>query len=245
MPDINCLTVYFNEVKKYPLLTYEEEKELSKEIQEKNSKKAIDKLVNSNLRIVVSMALKYKPKLKGMSLEDIICSGNIGLIKAAEMYRYQTGNRFITYAYNWIKQSILKEFKNSFFVHIPDHKFNQQLDEYFIHVSSLDKVLSDDNLFDEKNSKLEDLIGYEEFDHLEYDEYIKYICQNLSDEEYKIINYYYYLDDEGSQLNLEDIGSMFNISRERVRQKIVKIKEKMEKSFKNHDRINDAPADIH
>jgi RNA polymerase sigma factor (sigma-70 family) len=96
---------YLKEISNYPLLSREEEVEISKHIAE-GDEEAKKKLIASNLRLVVNIAKKYS-KL-GIPLQDLIQEGNIGLIKAAEKFDYKKGKKFSTYATFWIKQSILR-----------------------------------------------------------------------------------------------------------------------------------------
>lgn len=94
---------YMKKVSKSRLLTASEEIILAKKI-EKGSKKAREKLINSNLKLVVFVAKKYQGK--GMSFLDLIQEGNLGLIKAVEKYDYKKGYKFATYAYWWIRQAV-------------------------------------------------------------------------------------------------------------------------------------------
>jgi len=105
----NALNMYFSDISKYPLLTAEEEIELSKRIEKDNDGEAIEKLVNSNLRLVTSIAKKYRmSNNSGLSYEDLIQYGNMGLMKAALKFDYKRGCRFSTYASFWIKQSVIR-----------------------------------------------------------------------------------------------------------------------------------------
>ena len=97
--------VYLREIGKIPLLTYEEELELSKRILE-NDEEAKQKLAESNLRLVVSIAKKYVGR--GMLFLDLIQEGNMGLIKAVEKFDYTKGFKFSTYATWWIRQAITR-----------------------------------------------------------------------------------------------------------------------------------------
>ena len=103
-PD-ESLNHYFGEISKIPLLTPEEEVRLATQIR-KGNKKAFIKLVRSNLRFVVRVALEYRNQ--GLPLEDLINEGNLGLIKAARRYDESKGFKFISYAVWWIRQSILQ-----------------------------------------------------------------------------------------------------------------------------------------
>lgn len=96
---------YLKEIGRYPLLTKDEEIEISKHILEGDID-AQDRLITANLRLVVSIAKKYT-KL-GIPIQDLIQEGNIGLMKAVEKFDYTMGKKFSTYATFWIKQSILR-----------------------------------------------------------------------------------------------------------------------------------------
>jgi RNA polymerase primary sigma factor len=104
--DNDTIKVYLEEISKYPLLTFEEEKELSKKIQEDNDEYSLNKLINSNLRLVVKISKNYIAT--GYPLIDIIQDGNMGLIKAASKYDFKKNVRFSTYASWWIKQTIIR-----------------------------------------------------------------------------------------------------------------------------------------
>ncbi|MCK5780766.1 MAG: sigma-70 family RNA polymerase sigma factor [Psychrilyobacter sp.] len=96
---------YLKEISHYPLLTRDEEVDVSKHILEGDTD-AHETLITSNLRLVVSIAKNYT-KL-GVPIQDLIQEGNIGLMKAVEKFDYTMGRKFSTYATFWIKQSILR-----------------------------------------------------------------------------------------------------------------------------------------
>lgn len=97
--------MYLREIGKIPLLTYDQELELAKEILA-GSEEAKQKLTESNLRLVVSIAKKYVGR--GMLFLDLIQEGNMGLIKAVEKFDYTKGYKFSTYATWWIRQAITR-----------------------------------------------------------------------------------------------------------------------------------------
>ena len=97
--------MYLKEIGRIPLLTFEEEIDLAKRV-EKGSQAAKKKLINSNLRLVVSIAKKYIGR--GLSLLDLIQEGNQGLIRAVEKYDWRRGYKFSTYATWWIRQSVTR-----------------------------------------------------------------------------------------------------------------------------------------
>ncbi len=97
--------MYLREIGRIPLLTYDEELELAHRIME-NDEEAKQKLAESNLRLVVSIAKKYLGR--GMLFLDLIQEGNMGLIKAVEKFDYSKGYKFSTYATWWIRQAITR-----------------------------------------------------------------------------------------------------------------------------------------
>ena len=100
--------MYLKDIGKFPLLTAEEEKELSKAMERggEEGKAARERLINANLRLTVSIAKRYVGR--GMLFLDLIQEGNLGLIKAVEKYDYQKGFKFSTYATWWIRQAITR-----------------------------------------------------------------------------------------------------------------------------------------
>ena len=99
----NSIKIYLREIGKYPLLTREEENKIATAALNGDSE-AKEKLINHNLRLVVSIAKKYMGR--GLNLLDLIQEGNVGLIKAVERFDVSKGFKFSTYATYWIKQSI-------------------------------------------------------------------------------------------------------------------------------------------
>ena len=94
---------YLHEIKRYDLLTGEQERELAQRVA-KGDREARDRMIRSNLRLVVSIAKNYMKR--GLSLLDLIEEGNLGLLRAVEGYRAEAGFRFSTYATWWIRQAI-------------------------------------------------------------------------------------------------------------------------------------------
>ncbi len=104
------LKLYFNDIKKEKLVTPEEERKLAMRIKA-GDKDAREKMIRANLRLVVSIARKYRHQL-GMPLPDLIEEGNLGLMKAVEKYDIRKGCKFGTYASWWIRQSITRALAN-------------------------------------------------------------------------------------------------------------------------------------
>ena len=114
----SALQTYLKEINRYPLLTAEEERELGWKIINEQCPVARDRMVNSNLRLVVSIAKKYSNR--GLPITDLIEEGNIGLLRAVEGFDPAQGARFSTYGSWWIKQGIKRALMNANQpIHIP------------------------------------------------------------------------------------------------------------------------------
>src|SRR6184192_4153859 len=115
----DALQLFLNEAGRWPLLTAEEEVELAKRI-ERGDKEAKDRMINSNLRLVVSIAKRYQGH--GLSLLDLIQEGIIGLIRAVEKFDWRRGFKFSTYATWWIRQAVQRGVANkSRTIRVPVH----------------------------------------------------------------------------------------------------------------------------
>jgi len=115
----DSVQMYLREIGKVPLLTFKEEVELSKR-KERNEQEAKNKLIEANLRLVVSVAKKYTGR--SLSLLDLIQEGNIGLFRAVEKFDYRRGYKFSTYATWWIRQAITRALADqSRTIRIPVH----------------------------------------------------------------------------------------------------------------------------
>jgi len=106
---LDPLKTYFNQIKDTPLLTFEEELELSRRI-ETGDPEARKQLIEANLKLVVKIAKTFKTS--DVALLDLIQEGNLGLMKAAEKFDFRKRVRFSTYASWWIKQSIVRALSN-------------------------------------------------------------------------------------------------------------------------------------
>src|SRR3954468_10279156 len=151
MPSIavqNGLQIYLRQINGSPLLTADQEKELARRIINDNDPAARERMVRSNLRLVVNIAKHYVGR--GLQLPDLIEEGNIGLLRAVEGFDPDNGSRFSTYASWWIKQAIKRALINSVQpIHIPAYmvemmsKFRQamrELDNILGRLPSLDEL---------------------------------------------------------------------------------------------------------
>ena len=115
----DSLQLFLNEAGRYPLLTAAQEVELAKKI-ERGDRAAKDTMINSNLRLVVSIAKRYQGH--GLTLNDLIQEGIIGLIRAVEKFDWRRGYKFSTYATWWIRQAVQRGVANkSRTIRIPVH----------------------------------------------------------------------------------------------------------------------------
>src|SRR6266540_3853790 len=106
---VGALELFLDEVSRFPLLSAAEEIELAKRI-ERGDKGAKDRMINSNLRLVVSIARRYRRQQLG--LLDVIQEGILGLIRATEKFDWRRGHKFSTYAVWWIREAIERGIAN-------------------------------------------------------------------------------------------------------------------------------------
>jgi RNA polymerase primary sigma factor len=245
--------MYLKEIGRIPLLTFEEEIELAKRV-EADDVTAKKKLINSNLRLVVSIAKKYIGR--GLSLLDLIQEGNQGLIRAVEKYDWRRGFKFSTYATWWIRQSVTRAIADQArTIRIPVHmveninrflrsqrKLMQELGreptpEEVAKVLGIepDKALEiikisqnpaslEAPVGDEEDSRLGDFIHDTSaptlFDSASREllkEQVEQVLGTLSDRERRVLKERFGLDD-GRPKTLEEVGRMFAVTRERIRQ---------------------------
>ena len=121
----DALQLFLNEAGKWPLLTAEEEVELAKRI-ERGDHQAKERMINSNLRLVVSIAKRYQGH--ELHLLDLIQEGIIGLIRAVEKFDWRRGFKFSTYGTLWIRQAIQRGLQNhGRTIRLPVHVAQQQV----------------------------------------------------------------------------------------------------------------------
>ncbi len=116
----DSVKIYLQQIGKIPLLSPDEETEVAQKIKDEQDPQAINKLINANLRLVVSIAKKYIGR--GLSFLDLIQEGNMGLMKAAERFDYSKGYKFSTYATWWVQQAITRAIADkSRMIRLPVH----------------------------------------------------------------------------------------------------------------------------
>ncbi|MCA9356288.1 sigma-70 family RNA polymerase sigma factor [Candidatus Nomurabacteria bacterium] len=121
LPSYDSIQMYLKEIGKYPLLSAQEERDLSKRVAA-GDEEAKNLLARANLRLVVSIAKKYVGRSSDLTLLDLIQEGNIGLFKAVEKFDWTKGFKFSTYATWWIRQSITRSLADqSRTIRIPVH----------------------------------------------------------------------------------------------------------------------------
>jgi RNA polymerase primary sigma factor len=120
----SVLSRYFSEIRVYPLLTKDQERDLARAVQKSGCRISLNGLIESNLSFVVKVASEYRNL--GLPFEDLLNEGNLGLIEAAHRYDATKGTKFITYAIWWIRKSILKALsEHSNLVRVPTYQMKK------------------------------------------------------------------------------------------------------------------------
>jgi RNA polymerase primary sigma factor len=258
---------YFREIGEFELLTPEEEIELARRIKQ-NDHKALEKLVTANLRFVVSIAKSYQNK--GLSLEDLINEGNLGLMIAAHHFDETRGFKFISYAVWWIRQAILQAIaEKTRLIRLPLNRVSTltrigkvysrleqeyerapthaeiasvleaETNEISYTVEKGTHSVSIDSPFDsDRNNRLLDLIESQDEPNPDskvmdqsLTQEVSIILDTLTKREARIVKLYFGLDGEKPH-TLEEVGAIYKLTRERVRQ----IKEKALKKLRSKSR---------
>ncbi len=248
--------LYLREIGRIKLLSASEEIELARKILEGGTPGAIAKrkLVQANLRLVVSIAKKYIGR--GMLFLDLIQEGNLGLIRAAEKFDHERGFKFSTYATWWIRQAITRAIADQArTIRIPVHmvetinklkkvtrKLAQELSrkptedelaaEMNVSISKLREIIKiaqeplslETPIGKEEDSRLGDFIEDKEADapvkmvasELLKEDLAEVLC-TLSPRERDVLRLRFGMDD-GRQRTLEEVGQLFGVTRERIRQ---------------------------
>ena len=240
---------YLKDIRKIKVMTPEREREIAKKMKsgqmtdfEKN--KIHREMIEGNLRFVITVAKQYQNQ--GLDFPDLIAEGNLGLMKAIQNFDWNKDLRFISYAVWWVKQSILQSLNdNARTIRLPVNVV-QELQRAKKEIESTDKKLDDkyallpslvdlDMSINEDGDTLVDVIKNENADAPDYafenkDTFKKKLFSLLNvldDREKVIVEDYFGI--SGPPRTLEDIGSDFNLTKERVRQ----IKEKALRKLRN------------
>ncbi|MEE0888354.1 MAG: RNA polymerase sigma factor RpoD [Candidatus Saccharimonadaceae bacterium] len=264
----DSVRLYLREIGKIPLLTPEEEADLAQRIV-KGDKKAKDKMVESNMRLVVSIAKRYGGR--GLDFLDLIQEGNTGLLRAVDKFDPEKGFKFSTYATWWVRQAITRAIADQArTIRIPVHmvetinkvlrttrKLTSELNreptneeiakalnmepekiDYVMRIkqdiASLDASVGRDG--DDEDSVLGDFVEDEDRDRPEdsaanqiLKEQLSEIIATLTDREQKIIRLRFGIGGERPH-TLEEVGSEFDVTRERIRQIEAKALAKLRKN---------------
>ena len=219
----NTLNIYLDEIGRESLLSVEEERRLSARIKA-GDERALNKLIQANLRFVVTIARSYQGK--GLTMDDLVSEGNIGLMKAARKYDSERGLRFVNYAVVFIRQQIEKALKQeSAELRVENAKdgLSRSVDAPLGNRAniSLLSVLSD------VNSPLADVRVYDSA----IADAVEYALRSLSEREHQVIAAYYGIEQE--HLTMAEIAEDMQLKRERVRQIRNRAVRRLRKAYKN------------
>ena len=205
---------YFNEISNFKSLTKDEEYSLWERYRKYNDISARDQLIHSNLKFVASVAKGYQGL--GLSYADLIAEGNYGLMKAFEKFDYEKGYKTISYSVWWIRQAILEALRERAGIE------GEQLPQDY------EKQYGDDDIIVNDSCPNNNLFEDDEIDHeqLELKNIISTLMEDLNKRERFILTNYYGLENN-KPLTLEEIGVELGLTKERVRQILVKVFKKM------------------
>lgn len=266
----NTLTAYLREIADYPQLTAEEEKIVAEKIEQGDSE-AKQKLIQANLKLVVTIA-KKTIHMSGVPMIDLIQEGNLGLMIAAEKFDHKLGYRFSTYASWWIKQSMFKAIsEQSHCMKIPVYiqetlskfskvkyqmeqnttsqvkneevakKMNIAPDKIEMFLSAYTKTISIENGLEKSDGKdlnVADILAdnssliSENAEYQSLKDDIKNVISTLKEREQEVVKMRYGLDDT-ERYTLEEIGNIYGVTKECIRQTELRALKKMKMTGEN------------
>jgi RNA polymerase primary sigma factor len=240
------LGVYLREIARLPRLTVEEERELGNRIQRDRDEAALTRLVECNLRFVVSYAKRYRGF--GVSFLDLIHEGNLGLIEAARRFDPSRNVKFITYAVWWVRESmmhVLADQTRAF--SFPPKLFAvlRRVPGGGTDVSLNEPVRRAGHAADEGSSReLGDLLEQDgvpavddEMIHQADLDELADAMRDLDGKEREVVRLRFGLEDDQPR-TLQEIGDKLHLSRERVRQIETRAKDKLRRSAKLRSHLN-------
>ena len=244
--DSSTLTAYLREIAKLPRLTADEERELVQRMRDDSDQAAVTRLVEANLRFVVSYAKRYRGL--GVSFLDLIHQGNLGLIEAAHRFDPARNVKFITYAVWWVRESMMHVLADQ----TRAFSFPPKLFATMRRVpgGGTDVSLSEpvrggvSGQGDGPSRELGDLLEQDGIAPIE-DEMIRQsdldelaaALSELDGKEREVVRLRFGLGDDEPR-TLQEIGDQLNLSRERVRQIESRAKEKLRRSANLRSHLN-------
>lgn len=238
--DASTLSAYLREIAKLPRLTPQEERELALRIQLDRDEAALTRLVESNLRFVVSYAKRYRGL--GVAFIDLIHEGNLGLIEAAKRFDPARNVKFITYAVWWVREAMMHVLSDQTRAFSFPPKLFAVLHSAPEDVS-LNEPVGAGAGDDRSTRELADLLPQEQIaieDEMIHQADLDELASALSDldgKERQVMSLRFGLEDD-QEHTLQEIGDRLHLSRERVRQIEARAKEKLRRSAKLRSHLN-------
>lgn len=226
----SALNRYLDEIGKEQLLTNEEERQLAERIA-KGDSRALSKLVEANLKFVVTVARQYKGK--GVAMEDLVSEGNIGLMKASAKFDASKGVRFVNYAVVHIRQAIEKAIDQQGGLYQVPKDVKQDLARQQSIPLSVDAPLGHRtnmsllSVLVNKDAPLADERVHSEA----IEDAVEYALGTLDDRERRVVNAFFGIDQEHE--TMAEIAEDMDLKRERVRQIRDKSVRKLRKAYRN------------
>jgi len=233
------LAAYLREIAKLPRLSADEERTLGALIQQDHDEGALTRLVEANLRFVVSYAKRYRGL--GVSFLDLIHEGNLGLIEAARRYDPDRNVKFITYAVWWIREAMMHVLADQTRAFSFPPKLFATLHNRHEDVSLNEPIAGAGQ--DGPSRQLEDVLALDavpiddEMIHQSDLDELAEALRDLDGKEREVVCLRFGLDDDEPR-TLQEIGDRLHLSRERVRQIESRAKEKLRRSAKLRSHLN-------